>query len=640
MSADGRYVVFVSKAQNLVAGVDIRPDVQNVYRTDRVTGHIDLVSINVDGTSSGNDDSKDPVISADGSVVAFSSDASNLDSFSSNGTSDIFVRNFKTGTTQLVSVNLAGTRGGNLYSYDPKISADGNVVVFYSRASDLQPLATNGIAEIYARNLATGTTYLVSISSDGTASGNADSSEPVISADGRVVAFQTKSTNLHPAKTDGSRWDIFARNLQNGTTYLVSSGTLGHTALDPVISANGDVVAFHLLNGGVYARNIVTGTDYAVSIDPTGTFVGSGDEAVISADGNVVAFRSTTSLSPLDTGGFSIYARNIVTGTTFLVSVNSAGASGNGYSVDPAISADGNVIAFLSEASNLNGLKTTKTYFDVFARNLLTGTTSLLSSNAEGTGSGNEDSGYYLVLSADGSVVAYFSDASNLVHGDYNSSSDVFAATIPSAPLLLGDYDQNGVVDAADFVLWRKTVGTAGVVPFSGADGSGNGSVGAEDYDVWRAHFGQTVSPPGAGSGLGSARASAVPVALVDESTGVAKSMSLSVDERDQTVEMPRTNSEKRAANQNKGLSPVLAPASSPFAPYRPAVRVSVDVQRTFAASRCDDALVAWFASQLVTKKQFEEMGATETWASEDVSSADDVYMDSVEEAFAQLSSN
>jgi hypothetical protein len=360
---------------------------------------------------------------------------------------------------------------------------------------------------------------------------------------------------------------------------------------------------------------------------------------VISADGTVVAFRTTYSLSPLDTGPFSIYAHNLVTNTTVLVSVNSAGASGNGYSTNPSISADGNIIVFHSQATNLNSLKTNGSYDDVFARNLFTGTTYLLSSNVDGTGSGNEDSPYGLGVSADGRVVVFLSDASNLVQGDTNSSTDVFAATIPNATKQLGDYNQNSVVDAADYVLWRKKLGTTGVAPYSGTDGSGNGNVGSEDYDVWRAHFGQSLPPPGAGSGLGNAPASTAPIALVDESTGVATSTSSFIDERDQIVEMPITSGENQAANQRKGLSPVLAPASSPFAPDRPAVRRSVNVQRTFAVSRSDDALVAWFFSQLVTK-QFEEMGATETWASEDVSSADDVYMDSVEEAFAQLSSN
>jgi TolB protein len=160
---------------------------------DRATGHIDLVSINVDGTGSGNADSDTPVMNADGSVVAFSSRASNLDAAGTHGGPDIFVRSFTTGTTQLVSVNMAGTRGGNVPSYDPGISADGTIVTFSSTATDLYPLNTPGVYEVYARNVVTGTTYLVSISSDGTASGNADSSDAVISADGRFVAFQSEA---------------------------------------------------------------------------------------------------------------------------------------------------------------------------------------------------------------------------------------------------------------------------------------------------------------------------------------------------------------------------------------------------------------------------------------------------------------
>lgn len=638
MSADGRYVVFVSTAQNLIAGLSVLPEVQNVYRMDRVTGHIDLVSINVDGTSSGNGDSNTPVINADGSVVAFSSRANNLDAAGTHGGPDIFVRNFTTGATQLVSVNMAGTRGGNVPSDDPGISADGTVVTFVSSATDLYPLTAPGFNEIYARNLVTGTTYLVSISSDGTAAGNASAQAPVISANGRVVAFESEATNLDPAKTDGTRDDIFARDLQTGRTYLVSNRSLENlnpSALDPVISANGNVVAYNLFEGGVYARNIVTGTDYTVSIDPTGTFVGSGIEQVISADGTVVAFRNTTS-RPLGTSVFSIYAHNLLTNTTSLVSVNSAGVSANGYCANPSISADGNIVVFHSQATNLSSLKTNGIYDDVFARNLFTGTTYLLSSNVDGTAGGNAGAAYGLGVSADGRVVVFSSDASNLVQGDTNSSTDVFAAAIPNASRQLGDYDQNNVVDAADYVLWRKRAGTTGVAPYSGADGSGNGSVGAEDYSVWREHFGQTLPAAGAGT-AGGATSSAAPVALVDESTAVATSMGTRAYEQVQAVEIPRTGSEKQEVDQREGFSRVIIPDFSPFAAFKPAARGLVDVRRSFAATRRDDALLACSAPQLTTQEPTVEIDATETWATEDVAGADDAHLDFLEEAFAQL---
>jgi hypothetical protein len=65
---------------------------------------------------------------------------------------------------------------------------------------------------------------------------------------------------------------------------------------------------------------------------------------------------------------------------------------------------------------------------------------------------------------------------------------------------LFGDYNQNDIVDAADYTLWRNTLGTSGLTPYSNADGSGNGSIGPEDYDVWKSHYGETIEQ-GAGSG-------------------------------------------------------------------------------------------------------------------------------------------
>jgi hypothetical protein len=384
------------------------------------------------------------------------------------------------------------------------ISADGNVVAFHSRSDNVHPLDTDRASDIFARNLLTNTTYLVSVSSDGTAGGNDDSDEPIISADGRVVAFQSAATNLHPLDTN-TRYDILARNLETETTYLVSinsagTGTLGFTALDPVISANGNVVAFRRLEGGIYARNLVAGTNYVVSIDPTGTFTADANGHVISEDGSVVAFHSNSSLHPLDANGWSdVYARNIATSTTYLVSVNAAGTGGDDNSHDPAVSADGSVIAFRSSASNLHSLKTGRTYDDVFVRNLVSGTTFLISVDSGGTGSGNEDARAPLI-SADGSIVAFDSDASNLVDADYNSSSDVFAGTIPIVPVLLGDYNGNNVVDAADYIVWRITLGTTGMPAYSGADGDGDATIDQDDYDVWRAHFGQTAPASSAGN--------------------------------------------------------------------------------------------------------------------------------------------
>ncbi len=94
---------------------------------------------------------------------------------------------------------------------------------------------------------------------------------------------------------------------------------------------------------------------------------------------------------------------------------------------------------------------------------------------------------------------------------DYQASASA-VQSVTVAPVLPGDYNQNQTVDAADYVLWRKTLGTTGLPAYSGADGSGNGGIGQEDYGVWRANFGQTLPPPVAGSGADSVTASAAPL--------------------------------------------------------------------------------------------------------------------------------
>ena len=464
VSADGRYVVFVSDAVNLAPGMDILPGLQNVYRHDRLTGQVDLVSVNAAGTASGNGDSFDPAISADGTIVAFESSASDLHPLDNDTRRDILARSLVTGTTELVSVNAAGTASGNGDSYDPVISADGAVVAFWSRASDLHQLDTNTMSDVFARRRVTGTTELVSVNADGTASGNSSSLLPVINADGTVVAFQSQAADLNPLDADNDS-DVFARSLVTGTTELVSvnaAGTasgIGHS-FDPVISADGIVVAFqsqasdlHPLDtdtmSDVFARSLVKGTTQLVSVNAGG--IASGNRIsfapVISADGTVVAFQSqATDLHPLDTDTMSdVFARSLVQGTTELVSISAAGtASGNFDSRAPVISADGTVVAFLSYASDLHPLDTDSGIFsgDIFSRSLVQGTTELASVSAAGTASGNFTS-RAPAISADGRVVAFQSDASDLVNKDFNYNRDVFSFRL---------YDHI-VVDNADDVV-------------------------------------------------------------------------------------------------------------------------------------------------------------------------------------------
>ncbi len=122
-----------------------------------------LASVNCAGSDSGNDFSEATSISADGRFVAFQSLASDLVANDTNGTLDVFVRDLKTGTTTLVSVNSAGTASGNDFSEFSALSSDGRFVVFVSFASDLVANDTNDTADVFVYDRKTGTITLVSV---------------------------------------------------------------------------------------------------------------------------------------------------------------------------------------------------------------------------------------------------------------------------------------------------------------------------------------------------------------------------------------------------------------------------------------------------------------------------------------------
>jgi Tol biopolymer transport system component len=450
-------------------------------------GPVVLVSINSAGTASGNSGSSSPSISDDGRYVVFGSAASDLVANDTNGTQqDVFVRDLTTGTTTLVSVNSAGTASGNHSSgalnarTAAAISADGRYVAFSSLADDLTGLDTNGVRDVFVRDRTAGVTTLVSINSAGTASGNGSSSSPVISADGRYVAFFSSASNLVANDSNGTQ-DVFVRDLMTGTTTLVSvnaAGTdSGNAASNTTaITPDGHAVAFRSLASdlmandtgtlfNVFVRNLTTGMTTLASVNATG---GSGNhpsgalsdsgQLVISADGRYVAFESfATNLVPnADTNGRSdVFVRDLVAGTTTLVSINSAATgTGDNASKGPlAITPDGRYVAFESTATNLVETTGGGAFVDVFVRDLWAGTTSRASENLAGTAGGNGDSGDSAagpaVLSADGRYATFASWASDLVAGDNNFGSDIFVRDRVAGTTTL--VSSNSAVDSLSF---------------------------------------------------------------------------------------------------------------------------------------------------------------------------------------------
>jgi Tol biopolymer transport system component len=390
LSADGRYVAFYSYATNLVSGdTNAKPD---IFVRDRQTGTTTLVSKNSAGAV-GNDVSFSPFLSADGRYVAFYSIATNLASGDTNGFADVFVRDRNTGTTYMVSRNSAGVQGDEA-SYDPSLSPDGRNVTFHSFATNLVSGDTSGKWDVFFRDRQAGVTYRVSKSSAG-AEGNDASTNPSFSADGRYVAFDSYATNLVAGDANAVS-DIFVRDRQAGTTTLVSKSSAGGAgdgdSSSPLISADGRYVAFEsaattLVSGDtngkidIFVRDRQTGTTTLVSKSSAGVG-GDGDSyhPSFSVDGRYVVFTSAaTNLVSGDTNGaYDVFVRDRNTGTTTLVSRNSAGTEGDGDSSDPSISADGRYIAFESDATNLLAGDTNGAY-DVFVRDRQTGTTTLVS---------------------------------------------------------------------------------------------------------------------------------------------------------------------------------------------------------------------------------------------------------------------
>jgi Tol biopolymer transport system component len=194
-------VAFASYASNLVSG-DTN-GYWDIFVHDRQSGQTERVSL-ASGGSQGNNHSDSPSISANGRYVAFGSNASNLVAVDTNGYADIFIHDRTTDETTLISLASDGTQGNGL-SWYPSISADGRYVAFYSEAGNLFPGDTNGIKDVFVRDIQTGTTTRVSVASDGT-EGNWYSWNPSISADGRYVAFESEASNLVDGDTGGP-WD-------------------------------------------------------------------------------------------------------------------------------------------------------------------------------------------------------------------------------------------------------------------------------------------------------------------------------------------------------------------------------------------------------------------------------------------------
>jgi Tol biopolymer transport system component len=379
ISASGRYVAFASAASRLVKGdTNGAEDVFVFDRTERTTERVSLSSAEAQGSGA----SFDPAISADGRFVAFTSAASDLVSGDDNGQVDVFVRDRRRGETVLASVGPQGT-GGDGPSVAPAISADGRFVAFESDAGSLVKGDENHTGDVFVHDLAGGVTRLISVAGNGLQT-ESPSFGAAISADGMAVAFESFSSRLVADDTNGAL-DVFVADLGTGDVDRVSLATGGGEANDRSYSPS------------------------------------------ISADGRVVAFASFASnVAPDDGNGLlDVFVHRRDQQTTLRLSVGPDGTDADGLSFAPVVSADGAIVVFSSEASNLVADDSNRLR-DVFVAATATGAVTRLSrpgpdSQAQGNGPSLGP-----VLDASGLMVAFASFATNLVAGDTNGQSDVF----------------------------------------------------------------------------------------------------------------------------------------------------------------------------------------------------------------------
>ena len=379
-----------------------------------------------------------------GQIVGFYSDASNLVPSDTNQARDVFVRDTTRGLTERISVSSSGQQangpshaaGGNV-----ALSADGSIVAFYSAASNLVAGDTNGRNDVFVRVRSSNQTERVSVASDGSQA-NGHSYFPSISADGRWVAFQSEASNLVANDRNG-RSDIFVRDRVAGTTERACGVEGNGTSSHPSISADGSLVAFasgasNLVPGDTNGRldifvcDRTTGTIERVSVSSTGE-QGNGDSILpsISGDGRFVAFKSLAdNLVPNDRNGVvDVFVYDRQTRQIERVSVSFSGGNANDFSFPPVINQDGRFVAFGSAATNLI-FNDANHVANVFVRDRQVAVTVAADVNEQGELGNNGVPDVPFAISADGQRVAFVSFATNLGAGGA-AAGQVYAATNP-----------------------------------------------------------------------------------------------------------------------------------------------------------------------------------------------------------------
>ncbi len=386
LSADGRFVAFSSNSSNLVPGEPLGDQTADIYVHDRDAdqdGRFDeagAIRTQIASLSSGeekaNNHSGSPAMSGDGRVVAFLSSATNLSLEDTNNAQDVFVRDLATGETERININGAGEQADR-DSINVSIDQNGSVHAFDSLATNLAPGNAIGRSHVYVRDRATRVTQHLSAAPGGEPGGGGGA-DPSITADGREVAFWSGVQFAGPPDSLVPDEDVFVRDRSTGGIEIISvtseerNGDQGfrNLQLQPAISADGRYVSFvttdrqlapgiQNLGPNVFLRDRMAGTTVLVSGSPNVSPLGSRESVAPTAPTDRpgflrVAFASAAeNLVTNDTNGASdVFLR--VDAATRLISAAVRTGAANGASSSPDISGDGRVVAFTSDATNID----------------------------------------------------------------------------------------------------------------------------------------------------------------------------------------------------------------------------------------------------------------------------------------------
>ncbi|MEM8677474.1 MAG: hypothetical protein AAGF83_26985, partial [Cyanobacteria bacterium P01_G01_bin.67] len=332
------------------------------------TNSIERISVASDGTQA-NGQSGSSAISDDGKFILLESNATNLVPKDTNGQTDIFIYDRDSKAIELISVALDDSPANGSSSVG-SISGNQRYVTFSSAASNLVANDKNNQRDIFIHDRLNQTTNLVSVASDGTQANDLSFSS-MVSDSGRYVVFESAANNLVPGDTNNIN-DIFVRDRINKTTTRINLAPNGTQADGSVhlndISDDAQYIVFSStasnLGGNstiddhndIFVYDLTANSIQQISTASNGgsansdSFFGS-----ISGNGRYIAYQSSASnIVSNDTNNASdIFVYDLIESTTERVSLTDSDAQANGASRNASISDDGNIVAFLSDADNL-----------------------------------------------------------------------------------------------------------------------------------------------------------------------------------------------------------------------------------------------------------------------------------------------